>query len=70
MERVKVPLIKVVFYIFEELVFGRDLMVSFNVVDYLNEVVRNTFEIDLTRDRGPSKVKVVHLSVLKLYPKR
>jgi hypothetical protein len=70
MERVEVPLIKVVFDIFEKLILGRDLMVSFDVVDHLNEVVRNSFEIYLTRDWGPPEVEVVDLGVLELNPER
>ena len=64
MERIEVSLIEVVLDIFKELVLGRDLMVSFNVVNNLNEVVRDAIEVDLARDRGPSEVKVVYLGVL------
>lgn len=64
MKRIEVSLIEVVLDIFKELVLGCDLMVSFDVVDHLNEVMRDAFEVDLARDRGPSEMEVVNLGVL------
>ena len=69
MKRIQVSFIEIVFDIFEELVFGCDLVVSFNMVDHLDKVVWNALEIDLARDWCPAEVEMTHLCVLELDPK-
>jgi hypothetical protein len=67
-EWIEVSLIEVVFDIFEKLILRCDLVMPLDVVDHLDEVMRDALEVDVAWDWCPPKVEVTHLGILKLNP--
>ena len=51
-------LIAVIYNIFEEFMLVRDLVVAFNVIDHLHEVMGQAFKVYLARDRTPTEVEM------------
>ena len=67
-ERIQVFVIKVIFDVLEELVFGCYLLMALNVVNHLHKAVREPIEVDASRQRDPFEVEVALLVVLHLHP--
>ena len=58
------------FQILEQFVLSCDLMVMFEMVDHLTEIMGKALEVDISRDWWPPEVKVRLLIVSHLHPQK